>query len=239
LLSLTLRDFDNFAAFLLENHAPASSNMYLRAAKSAMSTAVRWKLLPSNPFTGGKNIRIPQTLPAYFTKPELEKLLSLIRQNWLKELVIFSVNTGLRQGEVLNLTWDNVDLSRRLIHVELAKGGKRRTVPMNDVVAAMLQTKASRGPVGPVFTLRGKPIEKFSLSHAFKSYVRDAKLPDNLRWHSLRHTHATYLVQAGVPIFSVAKLLGHSDVKVTERHYAALSPENLHDDVNRVLVGTN
>ena len=153
--------------------------------------------------------------------------------------MIFSVNTGLRQGEVLNLTWDNVDLSRRLIHVELAKGGKRRTVPMNDVVAALLQTKASRGAVGPVFTLRGKPVEKFTLSHMFKAYVRDAKLPDNLRWHSLRHTHATYLVQAGVPIFSVAKLLGHSDVKVTERHYAALSPENLHDDVNRVLVGTN
>jgi site-specific recombinase XerD len=89
-----------------------------------------------------------------------------------------------------------------------------------------------------VFARRGFQIGESFVSHRFKEYVRMAGLDERLHWHSLRHTFASWLVQDGVSLYAVQKLLGHSSVTVTEI-YSHLQPEKLHDTVNRIQVSLN
>ncbi len=81
-----------------------------------------------------------------------------------------------------------------------------------------------------VFTIDGSPAKPSYVSKTFKKYVIKAQINPDLKFHSLRHTFASWLVQRGVSIYEVSKLLGHSDIKVTEI-YAHLKPENLRNAV--------
>lgn len=254
LTSLTAQHLEKYKSSRLTGEKPvqpATVNIEIRAIKAAFNTAVRWQLLERNPFAGVKCLHVPERIPEYFTHEQFTSLIHKIdefkdekrkKRRWLKEVVLFAVGTGMRQAEVLNLRWTDVDLSRKLIHIESnstfkTKSGKRRTIPMSDVVHVMLSTMRRKGEY--VFMMKGRRIFESYLTHAFKDTMRAAKLPENLHWHSLRHTHASYLVQAGVPILAVSKLLGHSSVRVTEKHYAALAPESLHDEVNRLHISLN
>jgi len=81
-----------------------------------------------------------------------------------------------------------------------------------------------------VFSLEGERITQKFISKKFKSYVIKSKINPDLTFHSLRHTFASWLVQRGVSIHKVSKLLGHSDIKVTEI-YTHLKPDNLRNAV--------
>ncbi len=144
---------------------------------------------------------------------------------------------------MLNLRRQDVDLMRKLIQIYSTgtfrtKEGKRRTIPMSDAVHAMLSGKEVRATGELVFARRGLKIGKSFLQHRFKFYVREAKLPEGLHWHSLRHTHAGWLVQGGASLYEVQKLLGHSSSRVTEI-YSHLQPEQLHQTVNRLDIQLN
>ncbi len=239
LSSLTPQHIDMYKVARLVGHSPVTVNIEVKALKAAMNTAVRWKLLASNPFADVRQLRAPDTLPLFFARDQLDRLLAAVPYVWFKQLIFFAVSTGMRQGEILNLTWQDIDFPRKLIHIQsgqtfTTKAGKRRSIPMNESVTTLLLSKAVKRRNNLVFTYHGRPIAKDYVGHLFKKCVRAAGLDRRLHWHSLRHTHATYLVQAGVPILAVSKLLGHSSVRVTEQHYAALSPENLHAEVNRL-----
>jgi site-specific recombinase XerD len=89
-----------------------------------------------------------------------------------------------------------------------------------------------------VFTLNDKQINAGWVTHRFKKYIRRAGLNDRLKFHSLRHTFATWLVQRGSTLFEVQKLLGHSSSAVTEM-YSHLQPEQMHSTVNRIDLNLN
>jgi site-specific recombinase XerD len=105
----------------------------------------------------------------------------------------------------------------------------------------LLSVKHSQEIGEYVFTHRGRKIAEDCLSQLFKRAVRDKKagLNERLHWHSLRSSFASWLVIDGVSIYAVSKLLGHSSVAITQKHYAHLSTENLHNDVNRISVSLN
>ena len=84
-----------------------------------------------------------------------------------------------------------------------------------------------------VFARSGNRLSQSYVEHKFKQYVRSAGLKENLKFHSLRHTFATWLVQNGASIYEVQKLLGHSDIKTTQI-YAHLMASELHSTVNRI-----
>jgi integrase len=165
-------------------------------------------------------------------------------------LVVFAVMTGMRRGELLNLTWKDVDFERRLLTIHSGegfrtKGGKRRSVPMSQAVYQLLLTRAQRSIGLPtclasryVFALNGKRIDGVYVCHKFKRYVREAGLNERLHFHSLRHTFATWLVQEGVSIYEVQKLLGHSNISVTQV-YSHLAASELHGAVNKISVSLN
>jgi integrase len=215
-------------------------NVDLRTLKSAFYIAMRWDLIDKNPFKGMPMMRVPDQMPVYFTKAEFAKFLSVIGDEWLRDLVIVGVSTGLRRGELLALTWSDVDFERKLIHIHSSenfrtKAGKRRSVPMNEVVCGTLSRRKGRSIDKSVFNPEHKSDINHIATKRFKIYVRKAGLNPKLHFHSLRHTFATWLVQGGVGIYEVQKLLGHSSIAVTQI-YSHLASSELHSAVRRISI---
>jgi integrase len=189
---------------------------------------------------------VPESSPVFFTKEDFQKLLNVIKQAWLKEAVVFTVLTGLRRGELINLRWQDVDLQRRVLIVQSnptfkTKQGKKRTLPLNETAFHLLTLKHSHSIGEYVFMHNGKQIAEDWISQLFKRAVKDkeAGLNEKLHWHSLRSSFASWLVIDGVSIYAVSKLLGHSSVAITQKHYAHLATENLHNDVNKISISLN
>ena len=152
-------------------------------------------------------------------------------------LIMFSVCTMMRAGEIVSLTWDSIDLRRRIILIQNSKNfcsktGKPRAVPMNDWVFKFLSTKERNAEF--VFTFPdGRKLSVGYVSHRFKKYVRKANLTSEVHFHSIRHTGATWLVQDGISIYAVQRLLGHSNISMTQV-YSHLEPEGLFQSVERI-----
>jgi integrase len=236
LVRIDREDVDQYKAVQARQLSPVSVNIRLRTIRSAFNLAVRWGMLHENPFTGVQLFRIPEQPPAYLTYEQFNALCMTIGDHWIRDIVVFATATGMRQGEIRNLEWRHVDMTRRIVHVTSTatfktKTGKRRTVPLNETAYNTLAA-LERGH-SLVFTYKGKPIRRDSLTWAFKKHIRAAELPDEIHFHSLRHTFASWLVQDGVSLFQVGRLLGHTDTKTTEI-YAHLQPETMHDVVDRL-----
>jgi integrase len=242
--SLAPQLFDAYKVKRLEEgKSPVTVNIELRAIKAAMNTAIRWKYLNANPLADITPARAEETSPTYFTKQDFRGLLNAITEEWLRELVVFAALTGMRRGELVNLRWEDVDLRHRLIFIQSnptfrTKQGKRRVVPMSDVVFNLLSAKAERVRCEYIFHLKGFKISDDHASKKLKSYVRVVGLDGKLHFHSLRHTFASWLVQDGVSLYEVQKLLGHSNIAVTQV-YSHLQPERLHNTVNRISLQLN
>jgi integrase len=172
----------------------------------------------------------------------MNALLAAIPKQWFKNVVLFAVNTGLRRGEIANLKWDQIDLSHKLIYVINSesfhtKTGKERAVPLNIVALGILESLPRRSEY--VFVgEKGWNLDLVRISHLFKQAVIASGLEKKLHFHSLRHTFATWLVQNGVGIYEVQKLLGHTSIVVTQV-YSHLSGGELHSAVDRITVSMN
>lgn len=143
----------------------------------------------------------------------------------LKPLVLVSLHTGTRRGELFGLTWEDIDLKRAILTVrgDVAKNSKTRHVPLNSVALKVLKVWKKQTPGMLVFP--GKDGEQ--LDNVKKSWqgLLDAAAIVAFRWHDMRHHFASKLVMAGVDLNTVRELLGHSDLKMTLR-YAHLAPEH-------------
>lgn len=143
----------------------------------------------------------------------------------LKPLTLLSLNTGMRQGEVFNLDWCDIDLVNKVLTVvgDTSKSGQTRHIPLNKETMAVLTNWRKAGErQGYVFPSQsGGRLDNVKKSWA--GVLALAKITA-FRWHDLRHTFASKLVMAGVPLNTVRELLGHSDIKMTLR-YAHLAPD--------------
>jgi integrase len=169
----------------------------------------------------------PQGRLRWLTEVEITRLLDAAAKSRNKELrtaVILGLNTGLRRGELLGLTWERVDLSRGVIRLELTKSGRRREVPMN---GDSYQALVGLGPkaAGRVFKTR-------YIQTAYNNAIDAAQL-DDVTFHTLRHTFASWAVMRGVTLKELQELLGHSSLAMTMR-YAHLAPEHLRTAVSRL-----
>lgn len=154
----------------------------------------------------------------------------------LRPLVLMSLNTGLRRGELFGLEWSDIDWETGVITVRgtTSKSKKSRHVPMNQEVVVVLRAwqKLTDGKSGLVFTGReGEGMD--NVKRSWGKLLRDAKIED-FRWHDMRHHFASRLVMAGVDLNTVRELLGHADLKMTLR-YAHLAPEHKAAAVAKLL----
>lgn len=156
--------------------------------------------------------------------------------DYLKPLVILSINTGLRRGEALALTWDAIDFDRGILTVKPidAKSSKVRYIPLNTPTKEMLMAwRDWCGPARYVFEgPNGQPMH--DVRTAWEGVLKSAGI-DGFRWHDLRHTFASWLVIRGVDLNTVRELMGHSDYATTLR-YAHLAPEVRAEAVERLVI---
>jgi len=201
---------------------------------SAFNRAVADNYIIINPCTGIKRFKIPEKLPLYFSQAELGKLLEHIDNADIRDITVFAVNTGLREMEIISLTWDQIDFSNKIVilsnHSHITKSSRVRNVPLNKTALDVLTKRHSIIKGSLVFTYKGKLINQSHFSGKFKKYIIKAEINPKLNFHSLRHTFASWLVQAGVSIYEVSKLLGHSDIKTTQI-YAHLRGDDLRRSV--------
>lgn len=234
---------------------PATVNRDLTSLKAALQKAVEWNLIEQNPLaklkptkvdtrpnvrylSDDEETRLRAALDARETEMQAERdnankwrasrgyeLLPSVRDH-LKPLVLLAINTGLRRGELFNLTWEDVHLGRAMLTVrgEGAKAGQTRHVPLNAEAKAVLAAWKKEAPdVALVFPGRdGGRLDNVKRSWAS---ALDAAKIKNFRFHDLRHHFASRLVMAGVDLNTVRELLGHADIKMTLR-YAHLAPEH-------------
>ncbi len=152
----------------------------------------------------------------------------------LMPMVLFSINTGLRQGELFNLKWNMVDLEKNSLFIDgdITKNNSSRYIPLNDEAGKILKhlynISLKEGLVFP--SKDNKPFN--TVKRSWSTILKKANI-QQFRWHDLRHHFASKLVMAGVDLNTVRELLGHSDIKTTLR-YAHLAPEHKINAVQKI-----
>jgi integrase len=205
-----------------EGVKPATINRDLAAFKRAFSLACleEYAWLKSNPVASIKQEKGSTRRDRWISQEEEDTLLSH-SPSWLTEIVLFALNTGMRRGEILNLTWKAVDLPRRTITVMESKNGEKRTIPMNDAVFTLLKEKGKVRLIGCDWVFHS-PLSKSklfnqALERAFSKCVKKAGIED-LHFHDLRHSFGTRLSQKGMDALIIKALMGHKTLMMTSRY---------------------
>jgi integrase len=175
----------------------------------------------------------PGSQPArerFLTREESQRLLAAIKQHHLRLFVLLGLHTAARAGALLELTWDRVDLDRRRIRLatghEKARQKGRATVPINNTLLAALTEAKAGATTNYVVEYAGGKVRSVGVGIA-RAAKRAGLGP--LGPHVLRHTAAVRMAEAGIPLEKIAEYLGHSDTRVTRKHYAQYLPEFLAD----------
>ena len=211
-----------------DHAAPKTINNELVLMSHAFTVAIReWEWLNENPVTMVSKERVRNHLERWLTWEE-EPILLARALSWLREIIIFAIETGLRESEILNLQWSHVDLGRKTIAILEQKNRGRDTLPVSSRALEILTERAKvRSHTCPYvfFNAKGKRIRASNLWRAFDRARDKAGLTD-VRFHDLRHTFATRLVQNGVDLYTVQKLGRWKTLSMVTR-YAHHHPESL------------
>jgi integrase len=212
--------------------APATINRELSTMKHAFNLAIReWEWCRDNPVRRVAMEKENNRRDRWLSYEEEKGLLKEC-PGWVKEIVLFALHTGMRMGEILCLDWKGVDLFRKTVTVFRSKNGERRTIPINQTVLELLKGRLKVRPLNTDLVFYSKThtlVDCNNLRRDFRSALSKAKIED-FHFHDLRHTFATRLVQAGVDIYKVQRLLGHKSPIMTQR-YTHHYPESLRDGV--------
>ncbi len=216
--------------------APGTLNRELALMKHAFTLSIKeWGWAKENPV---KMVSMEKESPhkdRWLTDGE-EKQLLTVCPSWLREIVTFALDTGCRRGEILSLSWKNLDLQKGVVVVFGKKTSEWRGVPLTHRLRDMLKAKQASRKVRSLHdnfvfcTQAGVAVNIHELRWAFESALHTAAI-DNFRFHDLRHTFATRLAQNGVDLFTIQKLLGHKSYATTERyahHYTESLRRGIH-----------
>lgn len=169
----------------------------------------------------------------YLTDDEEKRLFAILvgRRAHIRPIVVVALHTGMRQGEILGLTWENVDFEQKTIYVAHTKTGRPRKLPMSEPVEVELRTlKQDSLPHEHVFSYSRTGLKLTTFRHAWEGACTAAKI-SNFRFHDLRHTFATRLRARGVHEMDIMSLLGHTTLQMTSRYTHAM-PQNLRTAVD-------
>jgi integrase len=184
---------------------PGSINREISTMKKAFNLAVKeseW--VKDNPVARVSMEEENNKRDRWLTTEEEERVLEVCPL-WVRELVTFALNTGMRFGEILSLEWKRVDLFKRTVAVFESKNKEPRTIPINERVFEILKNKVKVKSIKTnlaFYTNNHTMILKTSVDHAFQTALKRAGIKD-FRFHDLRHTAATRMVQAGKDLYKI------------------------------------
>ena len=170
-----------------------------------------------------------QKLPIVLSREEIQKILSSTNNLKHKLILSFLYYAGLRLDEARNLKWPDLDFDRKIIHLKTAKGEKERIIFLHDNLIAQLKFyKANDSQLLFLSNLKRK-YNKRSIELIVKTAAANSRINKKVTPHTLRHSFATHLLEAGVDIRYIQQLLGHKDLKTTQvyTHVADRDIKNL------------
>jgi len=183
----------------------------------------------------------------YLTVEEADRLLAYLKPRSLTwwRMASISLNTGLRLGEILALTYGDLDLAAGVIHVRDAKAGTRMA-HMNTTMKILFSEMPPGQPSSLLFPSKdGKKRTGLDISKTFARAINGLKLNENVTdarqkvvFHTLRHTFASWLAIEGVPLYTISELMGHATLEMTKR-YAHLCPDSKREAVAKIAGRTN
>jgi integrase len=211
-------------------------NRYLAILSHVFSVAVRdWYWLEENPVLKVRKAKEDNGRVRFLSDTEREALLSACRASPNQHLypaVILALSTGMRQMEILSLTWADVDLARGRIILQETKNGDRRSVPLvghaREIIMAL--GKVRRIDTRMIFPSRNNT--PASLRKPWEKALAVAGV-ENFRFHDLRHTAASYLAMNGASLLEIAEILGHKTLQMVKR-YAHLADSHTAQVVERM-----
>jgi integrase len=204
--------------------SPGTANRYLALLRMILRKAYReWDWLDKAPAVPMAQQETQE--PRFLTRAQFRALLRKMPPH-LKALAEFSIETGLRMRNVTGLMWSQVDLRRRhlVIRAARAKAGETIAIPLSTRAMAILRVQGRKRHATHVFTFRKKPVDDCN-GAAFKKATKAAGL-SWLRWHDLRHTWASWHVQAGTPLHVLQELGGWKSLAMVQR-YGHLTTDHL------------
>ena len=218
----------------------AAVNRYLAVLSHAFTVACNdWAWLENNPVRKVSRLREPRGRVRFLDDAEREALLRECRASRnpaLHDVVLLAISTGMRRGEIMGLTWDAVDLHRRMITLEHTKNGERRAVPLVGAALDMMRDRARIRRIDTNLVFPGRRrregTQPLNIQNAWNAAVSRAGLKD-FRFHDLRHTAASYLAMNGATLPEIAAILGHKTLNMVQR-YAHLSETHVSGVVERM-----
>ena len=201
--------------------APSSAFRLFVLLRYMFNLAVRWRVgIKQNPTD---NYTLPRTdthRERYLSKTETQRLLEAInssRNPMLRYIIPMLLLTGARKREVLDARWEDFDTERRFWRIPYTKAGTERHVPLSDAVLELLRSIPRTAKCDYVFANPRTQQPYVAIYYSWHTARTQAGLAD-VRLHDLRHSFASFLVNAGCSLYEVQKLLGHSSSKMTQRY---------------------
>jgi len=219
--------------------AAGSANRLLILMRFIFNLALRWEVagVKANPCKGVPLMEENNKKERYLSVEEAQRLYEVVCQSentMLKYIVPMLILTGARKREVLDAKWQDFDFSRRIWRIPMSKSGRARHVPLSDGALTLLSTMPRKPGCDWAFANpdTGKPY--VSVFYAWDTARKQAGLAD-VRLHDLRHSFASLLINSGRTLYEVQHILGHTQVKTTQR-YAHLSQDTLLAAANAATV---
>ena len=222
---------DRLHRTVTEERGPFRANRVLALLSKMFSLAIKWRMRPDNPVIGVERIPEPKR-ERFLSQPELRRLLDALvteEDAQAADAIRLLLLTGARSAEVLGAEWDQIDLAEGLWikpHT-MTKQAEEHRLPLSDEAVALLASIRETAPAKARYVFPGnspfKP--RHSIRHAWDRIRQAADLGD-MRIHDLRHSHASFLVNAGFSLLVIGGLLGHKTPSTTAR-YAHLSDETM------------
>jgi integrase len=196
----------------------STCNRYLALMKRMFNVAIEEGYAEENPVQKVKLYSEKDALKERILTEQEEKKLMETSADYLKPIITVALNTGMRKAEILNLQWNQIDFKAKRLRVEKTKNGKVRFIPINDVLFYELRRLENQNGQSPYVFFNAETMKPYvDIKKGFKAACRRAEIK-GLRFHDLRHTFATRLVERGADIETIKELLGHYSITVTQRY---------------------
>lgn len=232
--SITIDDIEKLKEYLLDNKelSTVTVNRYLELLSALFTYGVKHEYLKDNVCRKVKKYKHKNYNVRYLTDDEEKRLFKYLPEH-LRAIVLFALMTGLRKSNILNVQRKQIDFCTNSINVMDNKGNAYLVIPIADKYLAKLK-ELCKGIDEDDYLFKNPATELpySDIKKAFHSALQKAKIK-NFRFHDLRHTFATRLVMANVPIVTVQKLLGHKNITTTLR-YAHATDESLRNAINAI-----
>jgi len=222
---ISLAEVEKVQTSLIAGRKASTVNRYMTTLKHMVAKAVDWDMADERVLKAVRRVKQLREANRRLRFLSADEGRALVRAcaPHLAPVVITALNSGMRKGEILSLTWGQVDMRNGFIRLDVTKSGYGRNVPINETLRKCLNSLPRHLRSDWVFcdAQGGRFLD---VKRSFSSACKRAGIKD-FRFHDLRHTFASQLVMAGVDLMTVKELLGHRTLAMTLR-YSHLAPEH-------------